>query len=492
MELKFQRSNVQYLKTILRQQQTQEQTQELRLPEDMPDIGRVLGSWGQAVVRSKEWRSDSVAFSGGIMAWVLYAPEDGTQPRWVESWLPFQMKMDLDGNRDGTIRLQCVLRSADARSVSARKMMLRCGIAVMAEALQEDSAGFASPGDVPEDIQLLTAAYPVRLPREAGEKVFTLEETLEGASPEDRIVYYTLEPKITETRIIGDKVVFRGTGNLHVLFASEDGRLRSRDFQVPFSQYADLRGGLSPEAQADVRLCTTALELDRDPEGGLNLKCGILAQYLVDDRELLELVEDAYSTARDVQLQREDLELPAILETRQMPLSLAGEVRQEATELADVVYRTDLPVQQRSGDAEFTVPGQFQVLYYDREGMLQSASARAEGHWQMPLDENSRTDAAVLPGSNPSASLGSGISLEASPVLHMTTRSTAGIPMVTGLNITDRKPEANRPSLILRRTGSSRLWDIAKSTGSTVEAIKKANGLEEEPVKDRILLIPVH
>ena len=110
----------------------------------------------------------------------------------------------------------------------------------------------------------------------------------------------------------------------------------------------------------------------------------------------------------------------------------------------------------------------------------------------MPSDEHSRTDAVVQPGSGPAGILGSGISLEASPILHMTTRSTAGIPMVTGLTITERKAESNRPSLILRRTGSSRLWDIAKSTGSTVAAIKQANGLEEEPVKDQILLIPIH
>lgn len=492
MELKFQKSTVQYLKTALRQLQNQEQTQELRLPEDMPDIGRVLGGWGQVILRSKEWRSDSIAFSGGIMVWVLYAPENAAPPRWVESWVPFQMKQDLDGSRDGTIRLQCALRFVDARSVSARKMMLRCGIAALAEAFVEDSKSCSIPGEVPEDIQLLTASYPVRLPREAGEKAFTLEETLEGAPPADKIVFYTLEPKITESKILGDKVVFRGSANLHVLFAPEEGKFHSRDFQVPFSQFADLRGGLSPEAQADVRLCTTALELDRSPEGGLNLKCGVLAQYLVDDREMLELIEDAYSTTRDVQLQKEDLELPAILESRQVPVPVHGELRQEASELVDVAYRADFPGQQRGENVEFTIPGQFQVLYYDQDGMLQSAAPRAEGQWQMPTDENSRTDATVLPGSSPTGILGGGITLEAVPVLHMTTQGTSGIPMVTGLNITDRKTEGNRPSLILRRTGSSRLWDIAKSTGSTVEAIKQANGLEEEPVKDQILLIPVH
>lgn len=491
MELKFQKSTVQYLNTALREVQNQEQTQELRLTGDLPDIGRILGSWGQVILRGKEWRSDGISFSGGAMLWVLYEPEDGTAPRWVESWLPFQMKQDMDGSRDGTIRVQCALRFVDARSVSARKIMLRCGLSALLEAFVEDSGAYAVPGEIPEDIQILTGSYPLRLPREAGEKTFAVEETLEGIPVSAKPVYYTLEPRITESKILGDKVVFRGSADLHILCAEENGKLRSRDFQVPFSQYADLRSSFSAEGQADIRMCVTSLELDREGEGPMMLKCGLLAQYLVDDRELLTLVEDAYSTTRDVQLIKEDLELPTILESRQMPVPVHGDIRQDGAELADVAFRPEFPRQQRGENVQFLIPGQFQVLYYTPEGTLQSASPRVEGQWQMRSDENSRTDATVLPGTAPSAVLGNGITLDASPVLQMNTVGTGGIPMVTGMTITDREADKTRPSLILRRTGSARLWDIAKSTGSTVEAIKQANGLETEPVSDQILLIPV-
>ena len=66
------------------------------------------------------------------------------------------------------------------------------------------------------------------------------------------------------------------------------------------------------------------------------------------------------------------------------------------------------------------------------------------------------------------------------------------IPMVTGFTLGEEKTrDVSRPSLILRRAGGQRLWDIAKSTGSTVSGIRKANGLEREPEENRILLIPV-
>ena len=63
---------------------------------------------------------------------------------------------------------------------------------------------------------------------------------------------------------------------------------------------------------------------------------------------------------------------------------------------------------------------------------------------------------------------------------------------VSGLQLGEAvTPDPGRPALILRRSSGQQLWDIAKSTGSTVESIRNANGLTEAPDDDRMLLIPV-
>ena len=71
MEIQFQKTVVPYLQTLTHQMQTQEQTQQVRLSDAMPDVGRVVASWGQVLLRGKEWRSDSFCVSGGVKAWVL-------------------------------------------------------------------------------------------------------------------------------------------------------------------------------------------------------------------------------------------------------------------------------------------------------------------------------------------------------------------------------------------------------------------------------------
>ena len=70
--------------------------------------------------------------------------------------------------------------------------------------------------------------------------------------------------------------------------------------------------------------------------------------------------------------------------------------------------------------------------------------------------------------------------------------SEQGLPMLTQITLGEKcEKDPNRPSLILRKAGKQRLWDIARECGSTVDAIVQANSLQDQPEADRILLIPV-
>ena len=167
MDMQFEKIPIAYLQTLTGQLRTQEQTLELRLPDGMPDIGRVLGAWGQVIVRGKEWNSDNMAVSGGVMAWVLYTPESGDDVRSVEAWLPLTMKWELPMTRhDGKILVSCLLQGIDARSTSARKLMVRATVGMLGEAWLPEEAQAAMPGELPEDIELLKQTFPVFLPCE--------------------------------------------------------------------------------------------------------------------------------------------------------------------------------------------------------------------------------------------------------------------------------------------------------------------------------------
>ena len=498
MELQFHNHMLSCLEIACCQVQNQEQTQEIRLSDGMPDIGKVLGAWGQVLVRGKEWRSGGMSVTGGVMVWVMYTPEGGGEPQCVEDWIPFQMKWDLpDTQQDGTIRVNCLLRGVDARSISARKLLVRVGIGAWGEAYVPGEIELYQPGELPEDVCVLKRSYPMCLPREAGEKPFVLEEslTLPGSCPAlTKLIRYDLQPELLDQKVMAGKVVFRGTANVHIVYCAEDGKFHSWDFEVPFSQYADLETDYDQDATARVLPAVTSLELEPAEEGGLHLKAGLTGQYLICDMPMVEIVEDAYSPYRAVTPQLQALRLPAVLDSCSQSLHAEQAVEADGSQVADVTFYPDQPRQQRQdGVVDLEVPGVFQMLYYDREGNLQGQNARWEGTWDMGVDESGVLLATAFPVGRPQAALGGGTAGFRGDVrIDTLTLQRQGLPMVTALEVGEQtQPDPGRPSLILRRSGGERLWDVAKRCGSTVEAIQKANGLEGEPAEDRILLIPV-
>ena len=498
MELQFEKTLCRYLTPALREVREQELTQEIRLSDGMPDIGRMISAWGQVILRGKEWRGGGLSLTGGVMIWVLYAPEDGTGPRSIEEWIPFRMKWDLPENvPEGQMRANCLLRFVDGRNVSPRKIMVRCGVSALMEALTAAEAEVYMPGQVEEGIQLLRQSYPVRLSREAGEKTFLLDEelTLPPSCPKPaKLIYCAMRPGVTERKVVADKGVFRGNGNLHILYASDGGQLHTWDFELPFSQFAQLQEGYGPDAQLEVMAAVTSLEPELDESGVFRVKCGLVGQYLVDDRQMLELVADAYAPGRELEMNMAELELPAVLESRAETISGEHTIQMDADVVVDSVFLPDFPEARRSdGNLELMLQGQFQVLCYGGNGELRSGAARWEGSMRLPSDEENRLYSDVSPSVSSRGTAGEGtVTVSGEAGLQLRSVGSRGLPMVTGLELGEkREPDPGRPSLILRRAGNEGLWPLAKRYGTTEEAIRSANGLEEAPAPDRMLLIPV-
>lgn len=494
LELEFESKKCPCLRRKLQDVQEQEQTLEVRLPEGMPDIGSILGAWGQCILRGKEWHSDEINISGGVMVWVLYLPADGSEPRSVEAWLGLRPRWGLsDTRREGSIRTCWKLNGADARMLSARKMMVRVNVGVLAEALEPGEAALFVPGEIPEDVQLLRREYPVAVPRLAGEKTFQLEQTFsmpQGSPPPEQILYCRLTPQLTEQKVVGSRAVFKGRGLCHLLYRGEGG-IYTADLELDFSQLEDLEQTLDQDPQLDVMLEVTNLEPELQ-EGQLHLKVGMAAQYLAYDQTVLELIEDAYSTVREITMNTEPLDIQTLLDSSSRQLQ--PEVNIDAQRILDATVYTEHPRARHSGDqVRLELPGRVQALVYDGEGQLSAVNLPWQEQWELDADGKVDVSARVtLEGSRQIS--GTPGQYMVTPELEVQSQSVAPleIPMVTGLSLgqqRDRNP--GRPSLVLKRPGNASLWDLAKASGTTVNAICNANHITQEPLEDRLLLIPV-
>lgn len=497
MEIQFRQHPLPHLKEAVYQLQTQEQTQEVRLPEALPDIGRVLGCWGQVIVRGKEWRGNGMNVSGGVMAWVLYAPEDGSQPESVECWIPFQMKWDFpQTERDGFILVEPVLRAVDGRSTSARKLMVRACVGAVGQALEPAEAQISVPEEMDEDIQLLRQVYPMELPVESGEKLFDLDEEL--SLPDDmevpeKLLHYAMTPKIVEQKVMAGRLVFRGNCGLEVLYRSKDGNICCWNTEVPFSQYTQLDRDVSNAVDSCIMPAVTALDMEIDEQNRWKLRCSMAAQYVIFDRILTELTEDAYSNQRPVTLQTQQLKLPMRLDNTRQDFAVSASLACHASRVLDVCCMKENPISRQNGDVtQVTVPVAFQVLYLDEEGTVQSGVLRGEESCQLPSDAENRLQIRCSFSQPEATVIPEGITVSCQCQMELAVFRDSDMTMVTGLQLGEKiSPDPDRPSLILKPMAGESLWEMAKSCGSTVDAIRDANRLSGEPEKGQMLLIPV-
>lgn len=496
MELKFNKKPLHCMQPFFGKIHTQEQTQEIRLPDAYPDIGKVIGCWGQVLMRGKEWHSSFMGANGGVMAWVMYAPEDGTPPRVLDVWMPIQCRWDFQESvDDGVMLLRPVLSNLDGRSISARKMMIRATVETYGQALAKRTMQFAEPAQVPEDVELLTRTYPADLPMEAGEKQVQLEEVLAlpGNLPTIyKFIHYRMMPTITEQKVLGNRLVFRGQAGIDMSYMTEDGTVHNWETEIPFSQYTELGGEYSSSATAWVMPMVTAMELDLTDDGQLQMRGGIAAQYTVFDRNMIDVVEDVFSTKRDVTPKVEQIQLPALLDNSAVEIQVEGNSQMER--IWQSIPMVQYPRMDISDDGmRVNLNGQFQSLGMDAEEQVMGDTTRSEG--SIPFSSASENHAHLWLGDAPKPDMipmNDGQLLRTTYPISMQVYSGETIPMVTELEIGEERPaDPNRPSIILRRVGDEGLWAIAKSSGSTVSAIRKANQLEDEPEVGQMLLIPI-
>ena len=495
MELHFQQSTCPYLKTVVSQVQNQEQTQEIRLSDGMPDIDKVLGCWGQPVIRGKEWRSDSILLSGGMMAWVLYAPEDGGAPQCVEAWLPFQMKWPLpETKRDGSISASMSIKSMNCRSISPRKMMLRGVVSVFAQAFEPSEAEVFAPEQVPEDVQLLVNSYPMELPVECAEKTFSVEEDWNHDWKDShKTLGFEVYPDIQEQKVLADKLVFRGQCKIFVRWLTDDGEVASAEQDFPFSQFAELKDVYSNHAQVRLSVLPTGVEMLVGESGKWQMKCGLTAQYTIFDKVFLDLVEDAYSTTREVTPIFQEWKLPVRLDTVEQTVPYTHIVDADEGQIVDVSACWEQPYVAFDGEtAQTEFSAQYQVMTKDESGNYHTALSRAEVPWEMLSAPKNRVSLQMQCIQPRVSSKIEGAELDGEILVTADVFSGNEISMVTGLELGEKKtPDGNRPAIILRKLGQNRLWDVAKECGSTVEAIERANPQREPMDEETMLLIPV-
>lgn len=337
------------------------------------------------------------------------------------------------------------------------------------------------------------------------EKDFTFTEDLKfspGREGAAELLTSRVTASVTEAKVVGSKLVFKGVFTVGLLYRTADGRCCSTSGELPFSQIMETEGA-AEGVGASVRLQLTGSDFQidgDDPEGrqiAVTIYCHAMA--MLRQEQELTLLQDLYSTAYDVTYEASPLALTGFWE----PMTRRQTVREvlEIGVVAESILSQSVscaPVSV-SREGEMTVlrtGASVRVLYLDEGGVPLVAERCVEVRTQLELPEDCRVTAWAVCPEEVQAALGDrGIEVRFPVDFRVEAASRVKRVCITSAKLDPDSPkeQAGAPSLVLRCMGRQEsAWDLAKQYNTTIPAILAANQLEEEGdiPRDHLLLIP--
>lgn len=486
---------------------TQEETAETIVPDYCPDIARIIDTEGKIYLHSRELRDGKAEVSGTVRVTVLYTPDGESGVRTLDFAMPFSAESDAKAMPECVVLLaETEPELLETRALNPRKVFTRCKLVTRLTGYRRATAEFCTDAEADaslciekrREVQHTTALTHI------ADKDFTFSDELDlspGREGAAEILSSRVSGSVTETKVVGSKLILKGMFTVCLLYRSPEGRCCSTSGELPFSQIMEVDGAAEGSA-ATVRIQITGTDIQVDGDHD-NRKIAVTlylhATALLRQEQDVTLLCDLYSTAYDLNYDAQPLQLCDFAET----LTRRQTVREvlEIGVVADSILTLSaspsaVSVSRESGGSTLRTAVAIRALYLDEGGSALMAERNIDVSCQMDLPEDCRITAHALCPEEVQGSLGDrGIEVRFAVEFQAEAVSRKKKVCVSAAKISSETPKnlSGAPSLVLRcKNRQETLWDLAKRYNTTVPTILAANDLESEEnaSEEKLLLIP--
>ena len=267
-------------------------------------------------------KESTISVTGTVRVTVLYTPENESGVRALEFAMPFSAQGEgLAGCAHVVVETEIEL--LESRMLNPRKIFTRCKLVTHLAGCRKVCLTISS--DAETDPALLVekrcCGQTVSLLRQVAEKDLTFSETMslslgrEGAA---ELLHCRANGIVTETKAIGNKLIFKGVFLVSALYRTIGGQLASASAELPFSQIMET-DSTEENTQVSMRLRITGtdIQIDGSDDEGRQLSVTVYYHTMAFLRETREvtLLTDLYSTAYETRYEPSQLDLCSLYES---------------------------------------------------------------------------------------------------------------------------------------------------------------------------------
>ena len=499
MELNFKSAEIPCWTEVFSQTLRREAAQEAIVPDTLPDIGTILSSSGQVLIRGKDVGEGRVRIETNLPIKIACEGSSGEGVFLQEMDIPLTLSVEDPAISEAAPCVaELALTTLEVKAPNPRKLSVRAEVTARLRCFSPDRLLLPGvPEQAAEGVHLREQEWALTKIAAVTEKTFILTD--EFTLPQDRPAVSLLDSQLLldtpDCRTVGNKLVIKGAARSRLVYLTEDGTAAPLEVSTEFNQILEA-DSLPENPLVQLALIPSGVYYEFNGEGKAgNLELHLVAQAVICGAETVRGVVDAYSNANPLEADTEELPLRRVLRsvTQQETLAERINLPQPAEAVTAVTVQPGVPIGEGDGiRLPLTVSACYQTAAGELRTLRHGTSVRFPGE----TEANRRVEPTgvcvqeltLLPS-------GSGLELRAAVELRGLLWEEASVTCISALRFDpeERLDSAVWPSLVLLRPEESmELWTLARENHSTVEAIRESNHLEGEEVSggEKLLLIP--
>ena len=497
MEISFENKTVNTYREIYHQTKRTQESAESVVPDTDDDIGRIASVQPAVMLKSKDVTARGVIISGEATAALLYITEDQQKVSFVRLSRSFTLEYEVaDIDPDTVAQVKLSIVNCETRVLNPRKVSVSFELAGELSCYQRESLTIDSrlPAEGSQGLHARYESTELMLANAACEKTFGINEQFSfpsGKPSPSRLVSQQIDFAVSDSQLIGTKIIMKGNVNLSVCYLSEEVNYPVRtEFTTPFSQIIDIGEESMDNCSLHIELTSAYFDIINtiNSEKALDAELHAVLQLVSRSRKSISYVADIYSNKMPVDCAMQSRQFSLISAVQKLKIT-SDERLNVAEDCADVLSAflsiTEISLEQGQIKAGVGVD----VVYRDSNGLLSSVhrtlTMEGDGGGQNLRLCSARLQDVYL---RPDGQFIDGhIVLEISSLLC----SSIEVRKVGAVSLNEEAAYdlSGYPTVTLVRVERENLWELAKTYHSSAEQIRAMNDLEEE-ISGRLLLIP--
>lgn len=497
MEISFENKTATVYREIYHQTKRTQESTESVVPDTDDDIGHIASVQTAVMLKSKDVTARGVIVSGEANASLLYITEDQQKMSFVRLSRSFSLEYEVaDIEPDTVAQVKLSIVNCETRVVNPRKVSVTFELAGELSCYKQENLTIDSrlPAEGSEGLHARYESTELILANAVCEKTFGINEQFgfpSGKPSPSRLVSQQIDFSVSDSQLIGSKVIIKGNVNFSLCYLSEDVNYPVRaEFTTPFSQIIDIGEETMEHCSMNIELTSAYFDIINtiNSERALDVELHAVIQLVSRNRKSLSYVADIYSNKMPVDCAFQCCPFSMVSGIQKLKIT-SDERLSVAEDCADVLSAflsiTNISLDKEAVKANVGID----IVYRDSNGLLSSVHRMVcmegdSGGQNLRLCSARLIDVYIRPD---------GQYIDGHISAELTCLSCAGIE-VKKVGAVSLDEEASYdlsayPTVTLVRVEQESLWELAKTYHSSVEQIRAMNELEEE-TSGCLLLIP--